>query len=409
MNPLHLSGLGVEIQASNPKPHAELMITDGRRNNNIGERYLFLPRRMEYDSIILENCTGHVSLAALRWLSKHNIPIFFLDFDGSIISSILPPAPIKADMRVAQIQTANDLEKKFTIARALVQAKIARSLQVLDWLGQRYDIQREAQVTKREAARLAKAATVNQLRTVEGRVALHYWKAFRHALPESLHFEGRMTTSHNNNASDATNAALNYSYGFIKILCRMAINSVGLEPAVGYLHETSVHQTAESLVYDLMEPYRWLADLCVIQAFETGALNVNDFAYARDDYVYRIQTEGRKRLRDILIRAFNVPVPYKGRFLKWDTTIEEKTNELGRHLIGLRPKLDFSEPAPTLKRQDDREVRENILSLTQFEATELGIGKSTLHYLRKRADNQQPFRIYSKVREKIVQPVEPKL
>ena len=88
MNPLHLSGWGVEIQASNPKPHAELMIRDGRQNEDLPERYLFLPRRIEYDSIILENSTGHISLAALRWLSKHNIPIFFLDFDGSIISSI---------------------------------------------------------------------------------------------------------------------------------------------------------------------------------------------------------------------------------------------------------------------------------------------------------------------------------
>jgi len=136
MNQLHLAGFGVQIQASNAKPHAELMITDGGRNQSTPERYLFLPGKIEYDSIILENCTGHLSLAALRWLSIHNIPIFFLDFDGSIISSILPSKPIKAEVRIAQIKTASDPKKSLTIAKALFQAKITRSLQILNWLAE---------------------------------------------------------------------------------------------------------------------------------------------------------------------------------------------------------------------------------------------------------------------------------
>jgi len=401
MNPLHLSGWGVEVQASNSKSHAELMITDGRRNNNIGERYLFLPRRIEYDSIILENCTGHISLAALRWLSKHNIPVFFLDFDGSTISNILPPTPVKANIRAAQFQAANNHERKLTIARALVQAKIAKSLQVLEWLGERYDIEKELRLTKREAMKLSKASTVPQIRTVEGRVALHYWEALAKVLPEPLHFQGRMTTTHNNNASDPFNAALNYGYGFLKIQCRMAVNTVGLEPAVGFLHELSHYQTSESLVYDLEEPFRFLVDLSVIQAFETHELTPQDFIFTRDDYLYRIQWEGKMRLLGTLRETFNCGVSYKERRFKWDTVIEEKTTELARYLNGSTPELDFSKPAPILERQDTREVRERILCLSQCEAEKLCIGKSELHYLRRKAKSQQGFRIYGKVREKI--------
>ncbi|MGA8856304.1 MAG: CRISPR-associated endonuclease Cas1 [Candidatus Bathyarchaeia archaeon] len=112
---------------SNPKPHAELKITVGRKTNPNPLRCQFLPRTIEYDSIVLENATGQISLAALRWLSKHNIPIFFLDFDGSTISQVLPPTPVKANLRAAQFQASNDLERKFTIAKALVQAKIVYS------------------------------------------------------------------------------------------------------------------------------------------------------------------------------------------------------------------------------------------------------------------------------------------
>jgi len=43
---------------------------------------------------------------------------------------------------------ANEPKKNLTIAIALVKEKIERSLQVLDWLAQRNDIEREVQVKK---------------------------------------------------------------------------------------------------------------------------------------------------------------------------------------------------------------------------------------------------------------------
>jgi CRISPR-associated protein Cas1 len=220
-------------------------------------------------------------------------------------------------------------------------------------------------------------------------------------MPESLGFQGRMTTSHNNNASDPVNAALNYSYGCLKIEVRKAISALGLEPAVGYLHEISRQQTAESLVYDLMEPYRWLADLCVVRAFETSALTRNDFAYERDDYLYRIMWGGRMRFLDIFREAFNTGATYNDQSLNWDTVIERKALELSRFLTGKSDSIDFCEPAPTLERQDNREVTQRILSLSQHEASKLGIGRSTLHYLRKRSRSGQGFKVYGKVLEKI--------
>ncbi len=77
-------------------------------------------------------------------------------------------------------------------------------------------------------------------------------------IAEHLDFQGRMTSSHQNNASDPVNLALNYGYGFLEGECRRAINAVGLEPAVGFLHDSSDYQTKQSLVYDLEEPFRWL-------------------------------------------------------------------------------------------------------------------------------------------------------
>jgi CRISPR-associated protein Cas1 len=324
-----------------------------------------------------------------------------MNFDGTVISSILPPMPVKADLRAAQFQAANDPKRKFAIAKALVEAKVARSLQVLDWLGQRYDIDREVRIAKKEAARLANAHSVPQLRTVEGRVALRYWEAFRKALPEWLDFQGRMTMSHQNNASDPFNAALNYGYGFLEAECRMAINVVGLEPAVGFLHDFSGYQTKQSLVYDLQEPFRWLVDLSVVQAFESGALNLHGFYFTGDDYRYRFKVEAKQRFIGLIRERFNAGVPYKDLVLKWDTVIQQKALELGRFLVNKSSSMTFKEPSPALERLDTMALRERIKSLTAEEAKRLGICKQTLHDLRMRAKSQSSFKLYSETFAKL--------
>jgi CRISPR-associated protein Cas1 len=275
LNPLHLSGYGVKIRTRNLKARSELEITEGRENDKISTSISFRPRRFPYSSIIIDGHSGYVSLQAFHWLSRNKIPVFVMDFDGTLISSILPPMPVKADLRGAQFQAANDPKKKFTIAHALVKAKIARSLQVLDWLGERYDIPREIRVTRLEVAKLRRASTVPDLRVVEGRVARRYWEAFGRVMPEHLDFQGRMTSSHQNNASDPVNLALNYAYGVLEGECRRAINAVGVEPSVGFLHDFSTYQTKQSLAYDLQEPFRWLSDISVIEAFESEALKLS--------------------------------------------------------------------------------------------------------------------------------------
>jgi CRISPR-associated protein Cas1 len=94
-------------------------------------------------------------------------------------------------------------------------------------------------------------------------------------------------------------------------------------------------------------------------------------------------------------------VKYKGRILKWDTVVQQKTVELGRYLIGRSPQLDFSAPAPIFPWVSSREMRAKILALTSYEAKQLGIGKSTLHYLRKNAEKNMSHRLYAPVFEKL--------
>ena len=154
--------------------------------------------------------------------------------------------------------------------------------------------------------------------------------------------------------------------------------------------------------YDLQEPFRWIADVSVMDAFESGVLDFPDFYFTGDDYRYRFDPEAKQRFLELLRERFNSAVRCKGRAFKWDTVIEQKANELGRFLVGRTDTLDFSAPSPTLRQTDDRELRRRILSLDQSGAGKLGIGKSTLHYLRTNAASGRSVRVYQKVLKRLL-------
>jgi len=141
----------------------------------------------------------------------------------------------------------------------------------------------------------------------------------------------------------------------------------------------------------------------VIQAFECGVLELHDFYFTGDDYRYRFEVDAKRQFIEVLRERFNSGINYKGRILKWDTVIEQKTNELGQFLVEKLRTLDFVEPTPILERADNRRVRDTILGLSQSEARKRGIGKSTLHYLRKKAVRSSTFNTYSNVRGKLVE------
>jgi CRISPR-associated protein Cas1 len=170
---------------------------------------------------------------------------------------------------------------------------------------------------------------------------------------------------------------------------------------VGFLHEFVGYQTKQSLVYDLQEPFRWLADVAVMDAFESQVLTLPDFYFTGDDYRYRFDPEAKGRFLGLLRERFNSGARYNGHACKWDTVIEQKAAELGRYLLGQTDRVDFSEPTSRLATVDSWELRKLILSLSQSKARRLGIGKSTLHYLRKKAKGDRSFSIYKSVHEKL--------
>jgi CRISPR-associated protein Cas1 len=200
------------------------------------------------------------------------------------------------------------------------------------------------------------------------------------------------------NASDPVNVLLNYGYAILESQCRKALNSVGLEPTIGFLHEA--RQTKYPLVYDFQEPYRWLVDTTVISCLESGRFGKTDF-YRMDNYVLRLRPQTARKLIDALRIKFNSPVRHRGKLCGWDTLIRLKAQELANYIVGRPHELDFARPEPALERTDSQVIRNQILRLTTAEGRKFGLRRSTLWCLRRRAQLGRPFRIHRKITSRL--------
>jgi CRISPR-associated protein Cas1 len=351
--------------------------------------------------VIIDGHSGNISLDAIKWLMRHNIPIFILDYNGTLLTSILPREPVNGPLKIAQIETYKDHAKRFYIAKKLVEAKAQRTLDVMKWLDARYGRYSDVQADLgKELERLKQCQRLPRLLSIEGRIADIYWRYLKQVLPVKFGFTSRMHETHQMNASDPVNALLNYGYAVLESQCRKALNSIGLEPTVGFLHEA--RQTKYPLVYDLQEPYRWLVDTSVISCLESGHFAKRNF-YRMDNYVLRLRPESVAKLVGALRAKFNSRVAYKKKFYSWDSLIRLKAQDLANYILGKRIGLDFGEPKPVLHRTDSKAIRSRVLSMTTAEARKLGIGRNTLWSLQQRAGSGTPFRIYSRVRAKLVE------
>jgi CRISPR-associated protein Cas1 len=85
---------------------------------------------------------------------------------------------------------------------------------------------------------------------------------------------------------------LNYGYALLESECLRVINSVGLDPHVGFLHE--MKPSKNSLAYDLQGSFRFLVDLTVINLEENGTMDKKDFTVTNNHNLKLRVIEGKK-------------------------------------------------------------------------------------------------------------------
>lgn len=229
-------------------------------------------------------CWGQVSCSppVLGLCCESGVGISFLTEQGRFIARVTGPVSGNVLLRRQQYRAADDANAALQIVRNIVTAKIANSRVVL-LRAAREASSPATQAALREAGNrlswigldAARAPSIDEARGYEGVAGQVYFSVFEQMIGgdhAAFRFGGRSRRP----PLDRVNALLSFVYALLRHDVESALESVGLDPAVGYLHTDRPGRPG--LALDLMEELRSvLADRLVLTVINRRQVQPSQF------------------------------------------------------------------------------------------------------------------------------------
>jgi len=127
----------------------------------------------------------------MRWLSKHDVSIALLSWNGNLLSTTVSQETLNAQLKIKQYEKYLNSESRLYIAGQIIKQKVRSSLSLLKALSDFYDI--DLSTINKEIERVD-YDNINILMMYEGRIASAYWSELTKifdSLARDFHFEGR--------------------------------------------------------------------------------------------------------------------------------------------------------------------------------------------------------------------------
>ena len=202
-------------------------------------------------------------------------------------------------LRREQYRIADDLEQSCRIARNMIFGKLSNSASSLQRTlrdhGPRVEgcgLENAVQKLLELRPLVLETEDPGALRGLEGLGATAYFGVFDHLLlnrKEAFFFHGRNRRP----PLDRVNAMLSFAYSLLAHDCASGLESVGLDPYVGFLHRDRPGRT--SLALDLMEELRpCMADRFVLTLVNNRVIRPEDFE-TQDSGAVLLTDSGRKK------------------------------------------------------------------------------------------------------------------
>lgn len=228
--------------------------------------------------------------------AKRGVAVTFLSHHGRFLARVEGPTSGNVLLRREQYRRADDPRHSRELARAFLVGKIANTRVVLmraarDDDGVASAVEGCTQRLKLYLSQLDSGRDLDDLRGIEGAAALEYFRVFadlvRHQR-DDFPFSGRNRRP----PRDPLNALLSFLYTLVRHDVSSALEGVGLDPAVGFLHRDRPGRP--SLALDLMEELRpWLADRLALTLVNRRQVNASDFETTETGGVWLTEA-GRK-------------------------------------------------------------------------------------------------------------------
>lgn len=267
------------------------------------------------ESIITFGFQG-ASPSLMHLCAERKVGLSFHSSSGKFLCRVSGPVSGNVFLRRKQYRLADDHHSALNISRLFIAGKIANSRNIIQRAIRDHgsdqnitSLQRATRVLRIRQRQALRCSDPAGLRGIEGEAASTYFSVFNHMIV-SQRSEFIMSGRSRRPPKDRVNALLSYIYTILTHEVQSALESVGLDPYVGFFHTDRPGRA--SLALDLVEELRaYLADRLALslinrkQVKYTGFIDRDEGGVIMDDDTKKeVLSSWQKRKQDEIFHPF---------------------------------------------------------------------------------------------------------
>lgn len=272
--------------------------------------------------------------------ASRNISLCFLSPQGKFLARVTGSVKGNVVLRKKQYEMSMAPNTAIGIARNCILGKVYNSRWILERAvrdhGMQVDVQKVGQASdflKKSLTNIEVCMDTAQLRGFEGEAASIYFGVFNELIlqqKKDFIFNGRNKRP----PMDNVNAMLSFVYTLLTNMTASALETVGLDPYVGFMHTDRPGRA--SLALDMIEELRpVLADRFVLTLINKKMITKKDFSKKEDGAVLINDTARRNLLTEWQNKKKEVIThPYLGEKVEWGMVPFVQAMLLARYLRG---------------------------------------------------------------------------
>lgn len=325
-----------------------LYITSSNRYLSLdGENVVVLEKEIEIGRIPLHNLEAIVTFgytgaspALMGACAARNIGLTFLSGSGRFLARVTGEVYGNVILRKEQYRLSEDKERSLEIAKCCITGKVYNARWVIERAIRDYPLRLNVEKLKNKSQflqetlkKIQNCDSSDSLLGMEGEAASVYFSVFDDLIlqqKDTFQFHGRNRRP----PTDEVNAMLSFSYTLLTSMCASALETVGLDPYVGFYHTDRPGR--KSLALDMIEELRSvMADRFVLTLINKkvvgneGFLRKENGAVIMDDELRKTFLSAWQKKKQEMITH-----PFLGEKIEWGMVPFAQAMLLARYLRG---------------------------------------------------------------------------
>lgn len=291
------------------------------------------------EGIVTFGYTG-ASPALMGYCAENGVPLTFMTKNGRFLARVIGESKGNVVLRKTQYRQSDCELQSAKLARNFILGKVYNQKWMLERTTRDYPMRIDvahfketSQYFSKKLIEIRECEDLERLRGLEGKVAVYYNQLFNDMIlqqKEEFIFNGRSRRP----PLDRVNALLSFAYSLLARDTGAALEAVGLDAYVGFLHRERPGRI--SLALDLMEELRGIyADRFVLSLINMKIIQAKHFVQKENGAVLMTE-EGRK----VFLAAWQkkkqemIQHPYLKEKMMWGLVPYAQALLLARHLRG---------------------------------------------------------------------------